>query len=614
MNKKNNISKDKDIPDESYIRKTTIVEEYIDMDNSLIELENNNDLIRLEMNIIEFPIFSRSRKLKTDQIKKYYFNSKKDSYLEVTPGNKETIPGELEERVFIALLKIFKEKGYQQTFYCTMSDILDCLNIAQKSRSVFYSRIRSSMNRLASTNYKFKNLFYSSELNKPVDDLINTNILTYRAIKFTDASDDEIDYFSDKRIKEVYKIMLSGHFYENIVRKGYLVFEADELLNIKDSVTRSIYTMITKWRNRELYLRRPAFYIARRIPLSWGTYNTRKTISKINDSLNELKTLGYISDYKQIKGKKIDATEFEMSFCEEHNKLKQLSFYEEKTDYNNIIHLIEERQNNDFFDVDGNISEIINSFGPKGTSLKTLPNLVKEVLKTYDFDYVKYTAEYTILNSKASILKYFKEALANNWADEYIAKKKSKEVHKIEKKTEIIEEAVVVEDKKHTFSWDDFEKLSLSEQKNLTEKAYEKFLIDSGGIDSHINRSIFEKTKKGLILSLEGHYLKKDEPTQDLFEMLENLPVSSEPIETSIPTYSDVDDYLDKNERTVHGEPYPSMASFCMTFYKEAKKVDSEISLEDIITSIKLLGEYDDENFLAKYDIESNHGGYKSKK
>ena len=56
------------------------------------------------------------------------------------------------------------------------------------------------------------------------------------------------------------------------------------------------------------------------------------------------------------------------------------------------------------------------------------------------------------------------------------------------------------------------------------------------------------------------------------------------------------------------------MASFCMTFYKEAKKVDSEISLEDIITSIKLLGEYDDENFLAKYDIESNHGGYKSKK
>ena len=157
MSKKNNISKDKYIPDESYIRKTTIVEEYIDMDNSLIELENNNDLIRLEMNIIEFPIFSRSRKLKTDQIKKYYFNSKKDSYLEVTPGNKETIPGELEERVFIALLKIFKEKGYQQTFYCTMSDILDCLNIAQKSRSVFYSRIRSSMNRLASTNYKFKN-------------------------------------------------------------------------------------------------------------------------------------------------------------------------------------------------------------------------------------------------------------------------------------------------------------------------------------------------------------------------------------------------------------------------------------------------------------------------
>ena len=37
-----------------------------------------------------------------------------------------------------------------------------------------------------------------------------------------------------KRTKEIYVIMLSQHFYENIVRKGYLVFDADDLLNIKE--------------------------------------------------------------------------------------------------------------------------------------------------------------------------------------------------------------------------------------------------------------------------------------------------------------------------------------------------------------------------------------------
>ena len=159
--------KDKFYPqDESYIRKTTIVEEFLNIDESLKELEKNNDLIRMEMNIIEFPIFSRSKSLKPNQIKKYYFSSDKKSYLEVTPGNKETIPGELEERVFIALLKIFKNKGYQQNFYCSLSEIISNLNISKNSYNAMYERIRKALNRLASTNFKFKNLFYSSELNK----------------------------------------------------------------------------------------------------------------------------------------------------------------------------------------------------------------------------------------------------------------------------------------------------------------------------------------------------------------------------------------------------------------------------------------------------------------
>ena len=58
--------------------------------------------------------------------------------------------------------------------------------------------------------------------------------------------------------------------------------------------------------------------------------------------------------------------------------------------------------------------------------LKSLPLAIREALKKYEYNYVKGTAEYTALFCKTSYLKYFKEALLNNWAEEYIAKKEVK--------------------------------------------------------------------------------------------------------------------------------------------------------------------------------------------
>ena len=54
----------------------TTAEETLNLlDDAIIEMEKNSDLIRMEMNIVEFPIFSRSNNLKTNQIKKYYFSN-----------------------------------------------------------------------------------------------------------------------------------------------------------------------------------------------------------------------------------------------------------------------------------------------------------------------------------------------------------------------------------------------------------------------------------------------------------------------------------------------------------------------------------------------------------
>ena len=62
--------------------------------------------------------------------------------------------------------------------------------------------------------------------------------------------------------------------------------------------------------------------------------------------------------------------------------------------------------------------------------MKTLPSILKDALKQYDFEYVRYTSEYTVINAKINIIKYFKNALINNWAEEYILKKKTKELKK----------------------------------------------------------------------------------------------------------------------------------------------------------------------------------------
>lgn len=589
----------KDSMVESYIRKTTIVEEFLDIDESLIELEKNKDLIRMEMNIIEFPIFSRSKKLKKDQIKKYYFASDKTSYLEVVPGNKETIPGELEERVFIALLKIFKNNGYKQAFYCTMSDILENMNVTNRNSKIsLYPKVRQAIYKLATTTFKFKNLFYSNELKKSMDDLIVTNILTYRSVTFKESNEEEKNYFNDKRIKEVFKIMLASHFYENIIRKGYLAFDADELLNIKDSITRSIYTMITKWRNNELYLRRPAFYIARRVPLAWKKDSIRKTIPRIEKSLDELKEFGYITNYKTIKEDKLDKTEFEIFFSQEHNKIKRETFYDEKSNFYQMIHLVEERQNElDIVNTesfnDPQFIEILDVFGEPGKKLKTLPGTIKEALKKYEHKYVKYTAEYTAINCKISYLKYFKEALEKNWADEYIAKKETKLEKQVKSSKSVIEEAQIVEEPKETelnSSWEEFEELDETVKEILYQKSYTEFLISANGKDNKTMKNIFEKSKKSLILKNLEVYKKMD-------LMSNNNEQVKEKIKENAGTFN-----------VVLSDTFISVSMFMVRAVGYLTSSNLNIDTQAFMLVFTHLKEYEDENIIIKYNESTKIG------
>jgi len=82
----------------------------------------------------------------------------------------------------------------------------------------------------------------------------------------------------------------------------------------------------------------------------------------------------------------------------------------------------------------GEISEILNMFPEKVLEMKTFENFIKNSVEKHGFDYVKGTAEYTVLKKPKSYKSYLTKALEENWADEYIASKKAKENKKVGKK------------------------------------------------------------------------------------------------------------------------------------------------------------------------------------
>ncbi len=593
-----------------------IVEEFLNVDTSLIAMEKDRDLIRMEMNIVEFPIFSKSNNIKKNQIKKYYFSSNKESYLEIIPAYDSMIPGELEERVFIALTKIYRNNGFKQTFYCTLTDIYDNMNITSaNTRRSLYGKVKQAISRLQSTSFNFKDLFYSNEINSVFNDLIKTNILNYRVISLKDANNSESNFFSDKRIKEVYKITLSEHFHDNITRKGYLAFDADDLLNIKDPITRSIFTMITKWRFSNLVLVKPAFFIARRIPLSWES-NPRRTVLRIEKSLIDLKELNHILDYELIKKGKWDTAEFKILFSEEHNKIKNMTFYDERAISDKMIHLIEDRQNDlaintpDFFS-DPHFESIYSTFPDVAKKLKSLPLAIREALKKYDYDFVKYTAEYTALFCKTSYLKYFKQALENNWAEEYIVKKESK----AEKKAKIIEsltieEAVIVENQNKseaTALWNEFSSLPQLVQEEIIVAAYEDYLLETGTSDSKLMKGIFEKGKKSYILkTMEKYSSQETKVVKEAPEKIELQETIKEPKKVAKESKTSPKKQKETSNEII-GE-YVSGTNFMVTVSKIAEEKNIDFNLKHIVPVFQMFGEYEDEFIKISYDEATKKG------
>lgn len=263
--------------------KTEIVEENIYIYENLIK---NKSLIRVDMNIVQYPIFSKNTKRKINQIIKYYFNSNRDTYITITPVVGDYIPGETEEKVFIALMKIMKQKGMPRKFIITAIELKKYLNL---NTTRYGNILKNSLLRLSSTNYNFKNTMYSYDNKGTLKDEISTPILTLRILSLKLKENKRIkENIRDNRIKEVYEVEISEIFYKNIITKGYLVYNSDILLEITTSTARTIYMLIEKLRFDKAFLKIDTLYLIKRIPLKFDKRNVTQTIKILEKSFEEL--------------------------------------------------------------------------------------------------------------------------------------------------------------------------------------------------------------------------------------------------------------------------------------------------------------------------------------
>ena len=246
---------------------------------------------------------------------------------------------------------------------------------------------------------------------------------------------------------------------------------------------------------------------------------------------------------------------------------------------------------------------IYNIFPEVAKRYKTLPMVIREALKNNEYEYVKFTAEYTALNCKTSYIKYFKEAITHNWADEYIAKQELRNLKKNKKiqEKENIEEAILIEEPKISLSvtWENFENLDDEKQNDIIKQAYKEFLEESEGTDNKIMRGIFEKSKKSLILKILDKQSKVFSETS--IELNKNNNIKEIKKEQS--KVKEIILTTDSVKNT-----YATTSMFILECLKYFRENNIQINTQDFMTLFSFMKEYEDEKVILKYNEETKIG------
>lgn len=505
---------------------TYYLEEDISIDEKYIK---NKALVRMDMNIVQFPIFSKNTKRKKNEITTYYFNKNRDTYITVKPSSGELIPGEGEERVFIALMKLMKEKGMTQEFIVTAKEIKDAV---KTHSSNYISEIKRALLRLSETSYNFKNTMYSNEMNAILKEEVSTPILTFKAKKLALSGNENIkNEIKDGRIREVYIIRISDHFYKNIVKRGYLVYDSDILLDINSSVSRTLYMLIEKIRFEELYVRESIFALIKKIPLKYEKKTLSTTIKTLEKAFNELKQKSLIKDFNFIKTSTWLEADVEIFFEERHNILKQERFQEDNKDLKNIYNALAisftekniEEIKPEIVVTNDMIFEILNKMPLKAKNLKSMPKTIKDCIKNYSYEKVNAAAIYLSKQKKVTNPRaYFLKTLENNWADDLFIQE-NKDFKTNEQFP--IEETIITDDIFNDDVINFYNNLSEEEKKELENKTYTDYIKECG-YEGKIQKIAFTAAKNNLIYKYitknKLFKIQKEEKVDVITEKCEN--------------------------------------------------------------------------------------------
>ena len=449
------------------------------------------------------------------------------SLFKVTPSAGDYIPGDGEEKIFIALMQIMKERGMPKKFVVSLNDLRIKLKIETND---YAKRIKKSLTRLAMTNYAFKNTLYSSDKKGVFGEEIITTMFSMRTITLSLPENKRYKAeINDDRVKEIYEISISDHFYKNIITKGYLVYNGNTLLEIESSTARTIYMLIEKLRFDKLYLKIDTIYLIKRIPLKYSRATLSATIKTLEKSFKELVDKYLILDFNFIKDSTWEKSEIEIKFPENSIVEKQAKFYEDRNDLRKILtrqpevsdvmnSMLQEVHDIETIDSLGNttitremIDEIMELMPSKAKTLKTMPKTIKESIELYGYDKVKKSAIYTKKQKPEKVRAYFLKALESNWAEdtEIIDKqvKLASVVKNVDEETSLYKESLYRE----------FEELSEGVQDGIEGYAYREY-VEKCGMDTKIQRLAFRASRKKLIcefLEKNSQILKKDDEAKE---------------------------------------------------------------------------------------------------
>ncbi|MGL4403496.1 MAG: hypothetical protein ACRCTS_07240 [Fusobacteriaceae bacterium] len=551
------------------VEKITISTETIEYDYSYEE----NDLVHLEMNLIELPFFNKNSKIKKNTSIIYNFNKDKSSYLQVKPGYNMPIPGEKEEKIFYALLKILQKNNFLQSNYCYTDyyEIIKEMELSYSGKNK--EQVRKGLEILRETHYEFQNSFYTNtggehhrvsfnELKK----LLNIAFITFDKT----TSEEEQNLFTNNK-KEIIRIELSDFIKHNILNKIFLYFSKQDLMSLENAVTRNLWIKLTKWRNGTLFLKVSSKNIATKIPLSWTPSTYSKTIIIIKKALEDLKEKNLLKHYEfvnTVNGKKIpnEKSYFEIKFDESHNEKRnnfsmgklEINFPE---NYDTSIEGIEYSEN--LGRLGGEISdkttepskesvsdilvdELFSLLNENGKKLSTMRSKIEKFLKKNSFEEIRLSILYTNKNAKKSYGKYFTDTLENRWYEEFqqnLLKEEEKEKEKEKKSQKAKENNQQLEFEKDEKQFlkdrvkNSYENLSEEKKIALEKLALEEYISQGETPGEKKSLKDFFKKMKAVLISdyliknnyfeLEESVAKKSKPNSERGQTNENMENSS---------------------------------------------------------------------------------------